>query len=66
MGRICEVMGSGAKIYIQNLIKIRSGIQKLMGEGGSQTVWWSHINFFFQNKRSRLKIHVAFIFMVEE
>jgi hypothetical protein len=27
-------MGSGAMIYIQNLIKIGSAIQELMGEGG--------------------------------
>jgi hypothetical protein len=30
-------MGSGAMIYIPSFIKIGSGIQKLMGEGYSQT-----------------------------
>jgi hypothetical protein len=29
-----DEMDSGAMIYIQNLIKIGSEIQKLMGEGG--------------------------------
>jgi hypothetical protein len=35
-------MGSGAMIYIPGLIKIDSGIQKLMGLGGgtqTQTAW---------------------------
>jgi hypothetical protein len=52
-------MGSGAMIYIPSLIKIGSGIQKLM-RGVSQT-HRQHGDFislllFFQNKESRPKM----------
>jgi hypothetical protein len=35
-------MYSGAMIYVPSFIKIGSGIQKLMGEGDTQTAWRSH------------------------
>jgi hypothetical protein len=53
-------MGSGAVIYIPSLIKIGSGIEKLIGgytDKHTQTATWSHKpTLFFQNKESRLKI----------
>jgi hypothetical protein len=32
-------MGSGAMIFIPSVIKIGSGIQKLIGGGDTQTAW---------------------------
>lgn len=53
-------MGSGAKIYIPDFIKIDSGIQKLIGaihrnidrKERAQTYFYI---FFFQNMEGRLK-----------
>jgi hypothetical protein len=46
----CAVeMGSDAMIYIQNFIKIGSGIQKLT-EGDAQTAWRSHKPTFISSK----------------
>jgi putative component of toxin-antitoxin plasmid stabilization module len=42
MGGVFEVyieMGSGAMIYVSSFIKLGSSIQKLMGEGDTQTAW---------------------------
>jgi hypothetical protein len=51
-------MGSGVMTYIPSLIKIGSGIQKLIG-GDSQTHRQHgdliRLLLFFQNKESRLK-----------
>jgi hypothetical protein len=52
-------MGSGAMIYISSFIKIGPGIQKLMGEGDTQT-HRQHGDLisllsFFWHKGSRLK-----------
>jgi hypothetical protein len=49
-------IGSGAMIHILNIIKIGSGIQKLIGRIQRNTVWWlyEHI-FIFQNNESNLK-----------
>jgi hypothetical protein len=35
-------MGTGAMIHVSVLIKIGSGIQKLMGVMDTQIAWWSH------------------------
>jgi hypothetical protein len=46
-------MGSGAVIYVPSFIKFRSGVQELIGVGGSRT----HTHkptLFFQNKESSL------------
>jgi hypothetical protein len=54
-------MGSGAMIYVPSLIKICSGIQKLMGGGGgphidTRKAWRSHKpTLLFKNKESRLQ-----------
>jgi hypothetical protein len=57
-------MGSGAMIYMPSLIKIGSGIKKLMGGGNTHTDTQMHrqdgesisqLSFVFQNKESRLK-----------
>jgi hypothetical protein len=53
-------MGSGAVIYVPSLIKIGSGVQKLMGgihrhTHGQQSDLISLL-YIFQNKKSRLKI----------
>jgi hypothetical protein len=42
-------IGSSAMIYIQSLIKIGSGIQKLMRRK-IQTAWWSHKPVFITLK----------------
>jgi hypothetical protein len=52
-------MGSGAVIYIPSFIQIGSGVQKLVGDGDSQT-HRRHgdlicLLLFFQNEESRLK-----------
>jgi hypothetical protein len=58
-------LGSGAMIYsyIPSLVKIGSGIQKLMGDTqthrytGKETGWISHKpTLIFQDKESRLRI----------
>jgi hypothetical protein len=54
-------MGSGAMIYIQNSIKVDSGIHESMGRGNSQTdsqttAWRSHKpTFTLQSKENKLK-----------
>jgi hypothetical protein len=45
-------MGSGAMIYIPSFIKNGSGIQKMKGEGDTQTLLSI---LFLQNKEIRLK-----------
>jgi hypothetical protein len=45
-------LGSGAMLYIPSFIKIRSGIQNLIGVMHRHT----DLHFFFQNKESRLKM----------
>jgi hypothetical protein len=50
-------MGSGDMTYVHNIIKIGSGIQKLLAEIriDTQTARWSHNpTLIFQNKESRL------------
>jgi hypothetical protein len=50
---------SGAMIYIPRFIKIVSGIQSLMGEGGFTDTQHGDVMSllsYFQNKESRLKI----------
>jgi hypothetical protein len=52
-------MGSRAMIYIPSLIKIDSGIQKLMRKGftDTQTVWSSQKpTFIYLNNESTIKI----------
>jgi hypothetical protein len=48
-------MGSGAMINIQSLIKIGSGIQKLIGEINRQHGDLIGLFYFSQNKKSSLK-----------
>jgi hypothetical protein len=53
-------MGSGAMIYISSSIKIGSDIQKLIMEDTQthrQQGDHTSLLLFFQNERSRLKIH---------
>jgi hypothetical protein len=53
--RYAAEMGSGAMIYIPSLIKIGSGIQKLIGGIHRQLGDQIYLILLFQNKESRLK-----------
>jgi hypothetical protein len=57
-------MGSGVMICIRSLIKIDSGIQKLIGGGiQSQRGDLTSLHLFFQNKESRLKTDLNYTTM---
>jgi hypothetical protein len=48
-------MASGGMTYIPSFINTGSGIQKLLGGGGTQQGDLISLHLFFQNKESRLK-----------